>query len=180
MSERLEHIANMGITAVELMPIHEFNELEYYSLNPVTGEHRFNFWGYSTVRKTLRERTSTPRARAAQWTEEKRTYVCVCVCVCVLCTGGVQCAHGEVRRRGGRRQRARRRARAQAARQRLPQQRSGGAPTSQPHLVPPHAPADAASGRAAGGRWWANRLRTPRGFSSARSRGSPPLNVVPS
>jgi isoamylase len=26
-----------------------FNELEYYSPNPVTGEMRYNFWGYSTV-----------------------------------------------------------------------------------------------------------------------------------
>jgi hypothetical protein len=99
MSERLQHIASMGITAVELMPIHEFNELEYYSLNPVTGEHRFNFWGYSTVRRvfpharrTLRERTSTSRAKAAKCTEEK--HVCVCA-------GGIQCAHGEVRGRGG-------------------------------------------------------------------------------
>jgi isoamylase len=37
------------------MPQHpqvfEFNELEYYSPIPgsPTGEHRFNFWGYSTV-----------------------------------------------------------------------------------------------------------------------------------
>lgn len=49
MMEKLGHIRAMGFNAVELMPIHEFNELEYYSLNPATGEHRFNFWGYSTV-----------------------------------------------------------------------------------------------------------------------------------
>jgi pullulanase/glycogen debranching enzyme len=31
--------------------VFEFNELEYYSPIPgsPTGEHRFNFWGYSTV-----------------------------------------------------------------------------------------------------------------------------------
>jgi isoamylase len=31
--------------------VFEFNELEYYSPIPgsTTGEHRFNFWGYSTV-----------------------------------------------------------------------------------------------------------------------------------
>jgi len=49
MMERLPYLAEMGFTALELMPIHEFNELEYYSLNPATGEFRFNFWGYSTV-----------------------------------------------------------------------------------------------------------------------------------
>jgi pullulanase/glycogen debranching enzyme len=58
MAERLQHISTMGFTAVELMPIHEFNELEYYSLNPSTGEHRFNFWGYSTVRQTAHTQTS--------------------------------------------------------------------------------------------------------------------------
>jgi hypothetical protein len=60
MAERLQHISTMGFTAVELMPIHEFNELEYYSLNPSTGEHRFNFWGYSTVRQTAHTQTSHP------------------------------------------------------------------------------------------------------------------------
>lgn len=49
MSEKLQHIADMGFTAVELMPVQEFNELEYYSPNPVTGEYRYNYWGYSTI-----------------------------------------------------------------------------------------------------------------------------------
>jgi isoamylase len=49
MTERLPYLAAMGFTALELMPVHEFNELEYYSVNPATKEFRFNFWGYSTV-----------------------------------------------------------------------------------------------------------------------------------
>ncbi|KAK3238549.1 Iron-sulfur assembly protein 1 [Cymbomonas tetramitiformis] len=49
MREKLQHIADMGFTAVELMPVQEFNELEYYSPNPVTGEYRYNYWGYSTI-----------------------------------------------------------------------------------------------------------------------------------
>lgn len=35
----------MGFTAVELMPIQEFNELEYYQLIPGSQDtYRFNFW----------------------------------------------------------------------------------------------------------------------------------------
>ena len=47
--DKLPYLKRMGFNALELMPIAEFNELEYYSDNPVTGEKRFNFWGYSTV-----------------------------------------------------------------------------------------------------------------------------------
>lgn len=38
------------MNAIELLPVFEFNELEYYSPIPgsPTNEHRFNFWGYST------------------------------------------------------------------------------------------------------------------------------------
>ena len=39
----------IGVNAIELLPIFEFNELENYSLNPATQEYRVNFWGYSTV-----------------------------------------------------------------------------------------------------------------------------------
>ena len=46
---QLPYLKRMGINALELMPCHEFNELEYYTPNPVTGEMRYNFWGYSTV-----------------------------------------------------------------------------------------------------------------------------------
>ena len=28
--ERLDYLAGLGVNAIELMPIHEFNELEYY------------------------------------------------------------------------------------------------------------------------------------------------------
>eukprot|EP00887_Chlorella_sp_A99_P006221 scaffold3.g6221.t1 len=49
--ERLDYLAALGVNAIELMPVHEFNELEYYQarLIPGTTAHRYNFWGYSTV-----------------------------------------------------------------------------------------------------------------------------------
>ena len=47
--EKLPYLAALGINCLELMPVHEFNELEYYGPNPATGESRYNFWGYSTL-----------------------------------------------------------------------------------------------------------------------------------
>eukprot|EP00879_Flechtneria_rotunda_P004985 GHRR01005261.1.p1 GENE.GHRR01005261.1~~GHRR01005261.1.p1 ORF type:complete len:888 (+),score=273.41 GHRR01005261.1:539-3202(+) len=49
--EKLDYLKSLGVNAIELLPTFEFNELEYYTPIPgsPTGEHRFNFWGYSTV-----------------------------------------------------------------------------------------------------------------------------------
>lgn len=47
-TENLEYLKSLGINAIELLPVHEFNELEYYA--PMAdGQYRYNFWGYSTV-----------------------------------------------------------------------------------------------------------------------------------
>ncbi|XP_078443501.1 isoamylase 1 [Wolffia australiana] len=48
-TEKLDHLKELGINCIELMPCHEFNELEYFGDNLATGEKRYNFWGYSTV-----------------------------------------------------------------------------------------------------------------------------------
>ncbi|CAA6671175.1 unnamed protein product [Spirodela intermedia] len=48
-TEKLDHLKELGVNCIELMPCHEFNELEYFSYNSATGENKFNFWGYSTV-----------------------------------------------------------------------------------------------------------------------------------
>jgi isoamylase len=47
MVERLDHLVQLGVTAIELMPIVEFDELEYGRLNPLNGEKLCQFWGYS-------------------------------------------------------------------------------------------------------------------------------------
>lgn len=47
--EKLDHLKELGINCIELMPCHEFNELEYYSYNSVLGDYKVNFWGYSTI-----------------------------------------------------------------------------------------------------------------------------------
>ncbi|KAK9824321.1 hypothetical protein WJX72_009436 [[Myrmecia] bisecta] len=47
--EKLDYLKALGVNAIELLPVQEFNELEYYTLIPGSDEYRFNFWGYSTV-----------------------------------------------------------------------------------------------------------------------------------
>jgi len=47
--DKISHLVDLGVTAIELMPIHEFNECEYSETNPITHEPLYNFWGYSTV-----------------------------------------------------------------------------------------------------------------------------------
>ena len=45
--EKIPHLKELGINCVELMPVFEFDELEYY--RTVNGRRLFNYWGYSTV-----------------------------------------------------------------------------------------------------------------------------------
>lgn len=47
--EKIPYLKSLGITAVELMPICEFNENENTHRNPFTGENLKNCWGYSTI-----------------------------------------------------------------------------------------------------------------------------------
>ncbi|KAJ7973702.1 isoamylase 1, chloroplastic [Quillaja saponaria] len=47
--EKLDHLKELGVNCIELMPCHEFNELEYFSYNSVLGDYKVNFWGYSTI-----------------------------------------------------------------------------------------------------------------------------------
>jgi hypothetical protein len=35
-------LQELGVNCIELMPCHEFNELEYFSYNSVLGDHKYN------------------------------------------------------------------------------------------------------------------------------------------
>lgn len=47
--EKIPYLKSLGINAIELLPIHEFNENENKRTNPMTQEKLYNFWGYSPV-----------------------------------------------------------------------------------------------------------------------------------
>lgn len=47
--EKIPYLKDLGINAIELMPIYEFDEGEYTKHNPQTQERLYNYWGYSTV-----------------------------------------------------------------------------------------------------------------------------------
>jgi isoamylase len=47
--EKISYLKTLGITAVELLPVQEFNENEIRRSNPCTGESLRNYWGYDSV-----------------------------------------------------------------------------------------------------------------------------------
>ena len=49
LTEKIPYLQDLGVTAIELMPVLEFNENESQLLNPMTGEKLKNYWGYNPV-----------------------------------------------------------------------------------------------------------------------------------
>ncbi len=48
-TEKIGYLKKLGVTAVELMPVMEFNENESIFSNPINGESLKNYWGYSPI-----------------------------------------------------------------------------------------------------------------------------------
>ncbi|MGB9505387.1 MAG: glycogen debranching protein GlgX, partial [Candidatus Acidiferrum sp.] len=47
LTEKIPYLQDLGVTAIELMPIQEFNENELTRLNPISKERLRNYWGYN-------------------------------------------------------------------------------------------------------------------------------------
>jgi len=47
--EKIAYLKQLGITAVEFLPVQEFDESEIIRRDPTTGEQLVNYWGYSTI-----------------------------------------------------------------------------------------------------------------------------------
>lgn len=48
-SQKIPYLKSLGVNAIEVMPIFEFDEWEHSRPSPVTGKTLYNYWGYSTV-----------------------------------------------------------------------------------------------------------------------------------
>jgi isoamylase len=49
LAEKAAELAELGVTAVELLPVDEFDENDCTFVNPLSGEQLKNFWGYSPI-----------------------------------------------------------------------------------------------------------------------------------
>ncbi|MEI7743212.1 MAG: glycogen debranching protein GlgX [Chloroflexota bacterium] len=47
--EKIPYLKSLGVTAVELMPVFEFDPQEISGQNPFTGQQLVNYWGYSPI-----------------------------------------------------------------------------------------------------------------------------------
>jgi isoamylase len=47
--EKIPYFKEIGVTAIELLPVHLFNEWEFSRRNPKTGEPLRNYWGYNSM-----------------------------------------------------------------------------------------------------------------------------------
>lgn len=47
--EKIPYFKSLGVTALELLPVQEFNVFREDRKNPLTGEQLTNYWGYNTV-----------------------------------------------------------------------------------------------------------------------------------
>lgn len=70
--EKIPYLLELGINAVELMPIYEFDESANERKNPDTKEDLFNYWGYSSINFFApMQRYATSRELASAITEFK-------------------------------------------------------------------------------------------------------------
>src|SRR5205085_2584629 len=49
LTEKIPYLKDLGVTAVELLPIHEFDENDCPFINPQTGKRLRNLWGYNSL-----------------------------------------------------------------------------------------------------------------------------------
>ncbi len=47
--EKIPYLRELGVTAVELLPVNEFEENDTGRVNPLTGERLLNYWGYHSL-----------------------------------------------------------------------------------------------------------------------------------
>lgn len=73
--EKIPYLQDLGITAVEFLPVQEFYENELTRCNPLSGERLRNYWGYSTVAFFAPKESYSSRRRPGVQLNEFKTMV---------------------------------------------------------------------------------------------------------
>jgi isoamylase len=73
--EKIPYLKSLGITAVELLPIHEFDECDCPFRNPYTGLALRNFWGYNSIAFAAAKRSYAHQAHEHNQVTELRELV---------------------------------------------------------------------------------------------------------
>jgi len=73
--EKIPYLQDLGITAIELLPVQEFYENELVRHNPLTGEQLRNYWGYNTVAFFAPKESYSSRERLGVQVNEFKTMV---------------------------------------------------------------------------------------------------------
>jgi len=73
--EKIPYLRQLGVTAIELLPVQEFHENELTVRNPLTGERLRNYWGYSTVAFFAPRENYSSRRRPGVQVSEFKTMV---------------------------------------------------------------------------------------------------------
>ncbi len=76
--DKLPYLAELGITAIELLPVQQFDPQEVLRVNPLTNERLSNYWGYAPVAYFAPHRGYVCGARARDAVDEFRDMVKAC------------------------------------------------------------------------------------------------------
>jgi glycogen operon protein len=83
-AEKVDELKQLGITAVELLPVDEFDEHDCHFVNPLTGEKLRNYWGYSPIA------FCAPKAAYASNPERNAPWQELCAMVDALHAAGIE------------------------------------------------------------------------------------------
>jgi glycogen operon protein len=75
LTEKIPYLQALGVNAVELLPVHEFDEDDCPFTNPLTGEKLRNFWGYNSIAFAAPKAAYAASARAHNQVAEFRDLV---------------------------------------------------------------------------------------------------------
>jgi len=75
LTEKIPYLQDLGVTAIELMPVQEFNENELSRLNPISKERLRNYWGYNPAALLAPKQSYGAQGSPAQQTIEFREMV---------------------------------------------------------------------------------------------------------